>query len=64
MSQPVISPEVPIMCLTATAAPRVVDELLQMLGDSALVEKSSVNRPNIALSVRQLKQDEMLDGKS
>ena len=51
------------MCLIATAAPRVVDELLQMLGDSALVEKSSVNQPNIVLSVRQLKQDEMLDGK-
>ena len=39
---------VPIMCLTATAAPRVVDELLQMLRDSALVEKSSVIPPNIA----------------
>ena len=34
-----------------------------MLGDSALVERSSVNQPNIALSVRQLRQDEMLDGK-
>ena len=49
-------PDTPIMALTATAIPTVVDEIKQLLRHP-LVAKTSVNRPNICLNVEELVTD-------
>lgn len=47
-------PDVPIMTLTATATPAIRDKLVSMLRDP-VKEIATVNKPNISLHVRELK---------
>lgn len=44
---------VPVMALTATATPDVKEEICAVLRD-AVEEASSVNKPNITLSVKKV----------
>ena len=46
-------PGIPVMALTATATPDVKEEILAVLRD-AVTESSSVNKPNIILSVKKI----------
>ena len=46
-------PGIPVMALTATATPDVKEEILAVLRD-AVTETSSVNKPNIILSVKKI----------
>ena len=43
----------PVMALTATATPDVKEEILAILRN-AVAETSSVNKPNITLSVKKI----------
>ena len=46
-------PGIPVMAVTATATPDVKEEILAVLRD-AVTETSSVNKPNIILSVKKI----------
>ena len=55
---------VPVMCLTATASPRVVDDMMGVLGlarEDVHLVRTSANRANIALAVRAKTADVLDD---
>ena len=53
-------PSIPIMCLTATATP-AVEEDIKLLIRNPVVQKKSMNRPNVTLNVEELKDDKSLN---
>ena len=48
------------MCLTATATP-AVEEDIKLLLRNPVVQKKSMNRPNVTLNVEELKDDKSLN---
>jgi len=53
-------PSIPIMVLTATATP-AVEEDIKLLLRNQVVQKISMNRPNVTLNVEELKEDKSLN---